>query len=324
MKLQILITQYEETEDILRPMLVSISTQQGVDLKEDIEVVIANDGSDVKLSEEFLGSFPYPIRYLSCEHSGLPGCRAKLFEVAEADYVMFCDADDMFFSSLGLNTIFAYMEKGFDAFASEFYEEIRDRKTGQAVYTVRKNDSTFVHGKVYRRQYLLDNDIVWHPELKGHEDSCFNILAQKLAEKFVYCPVPFYLWRWRDDSICRKDPWYIPKTYCYMIDSNEQLVTDFLAHGDTKNAALYANAMVYAAYYCMNRDIWRDLESVKYRYDTEKRFQEYYTRHKPLIESASLKDKRVAISSMRKQAEKEGLLLERFSFDDWIKHIEEL
>ena len=47
MKLQILIPQFNETKEVIRPMLESISTQQGVDLKNDIEVIIANDGSDV-------------------------------------------------------------------------------------------------------------------------------------------------------------------------------------------------------------------------------------------------------------------------------------
>ena len=87
MKLQLLITQYNETEDVIRPMLESIATQQGVDLKKDIEVVIANDGSDVKLSEEFLGSFSYPFRYIQFEHSSLPGCRQNLLDSATADYV---------------------------------------------------------------------------------------------------------------------------------------------------------------------------------------------------------------------------------------------
>ena len=32
MKLQLLIPQYNETEEVMRPMLESISTQQGVDL----------------------------------------------------------------------------------------------------------------------------------------------------------------------------------------------------------------------------------------------------------------------------------------------------
>ena len=36
MKLQLLIPQYNETEEVMRPMLESINTQQGVDLKNEI------------------------------------------------------------------------------------------------------------------------------------------------------------------------------------------------------------------------------------------------------------------------------------------------
>ncbi len=129
MKLQMLITQYTETEDIIKPMLTSIETQQGVDLQNDIEVVIGNDGSDVKLSKDFLGSFSYPIKYNHYGHEGLPGCRKNLFNDSTADYVMFCDADDMFINNLALNIIFSYIEKGFDAFVCDFMEEI----TGQEI-----------------------------------------------------------------------------------------------------------------------------------------------------------------------------------------------
>ena len=170
MKLQLLIPQYNETEEIMRPMLESINTQQGVDLKNEIEVLIGNDGSDIKLSEEFLGSFSYPIRYYRFDHSGLPGTRGHLFDASTADYVMFCDADDMFLSSLALYTILAYARKGFDALICDFMEEVKDRKTGACIYFPHKKDCTFVHGKVYRRQFLLDNRIVWHPDVRGHED----------------------------------------------------------------------------------------------------------------------------------------------------------
>ena len=127
MKLQLLIPQFNETDDVMRPMLESISTQQGIDLKNDIEVLIGNDGSDIKLSEEFLGSFSYPIRYFQFEHTGLPGTRGKLYDLATADYVMFCDADDMFLTNIALYTIFSFMEKGFDALVVDFLEEVVDR-----------------------------------------------------------------------------------------------------------------------------------------------------------------------------------------------------
>ena len=324
MKLQILITQYTEDENILCEMLTSIGTQQGVDLKNDIEVLIGNDGSDVKLSEEFLGSFSFPIRYLHFEHSGIAGCRQNLLNTADAEYVMFCDADDMFLSNIGINTIFRYMEQGFDAFTSEFCEEVLDRKTGRRVYAMRKNDRVFVHGKVYRRQFLLDNGIVWHPEIPCHEDSCFNILARERAGKFVYCPMPFYLWHWRDDSVCRKDPYFRMKTYPFMLASNELLVRDFLMRKDIRNAALWANYQVYSLYYDLNRDVWWQLESTKYRYETEKRFKEYYLRHKPLINAISEEDRRKLILGVRRGADEHGFVMERFTFQNWIRHIETL
>ena len=87
MKLQLLIPQFNETDEVMRPMLESIGTQQGVDLKNDIEVLIGNDGSDIKLSEEFLGSFSYSIRYEQFDHIGLPGTRSRLFDLATADYL---------------------------------------------------------------------------------------------------------------------------------------------------------------------------------------------------------------------------------------------
>ena len=257
MKLQLLITQYPETDEIIRPMLESIETQQGVDLKNDIEVIYGNDGSDIKLSEEVLGSFSFPVRYLHFDHLGLPGARGNLLDAATGDYVMFCDADDMFLSNIALYTILSFIEKGFDALVCEFMEEIKNRKTGQAVYFPHKRDRIFVHGKVFRRQFLTENRIRWHPELKGHEDSCFNCLAQRLAKDLKFCDTPIYLWKWRDDSICRKDPLYVPKTYVYMINSNEALVKEFLDRGMLEDARYYTNVLLYGTYYMLNKPIPR-------------------------------------------------------------------
>ena len=53
MKLQILVPQYHETDDVVKPLLDSIALQQNVDFEE-VGVVICNDGSDVFLSEDLL------------------------------------------------------------------------------------------------------------------------------------------------------------------------------------------------------------------------------------------------------------------------------
>lgn len=51
MKLQILIPQYKEPDEIVKPLLDSIALQQCVDFGE-IGVIICNDGTDVHLSDE--------------------------------------------------------------------------------------------------------------------------------------------------------------------------------------------------------------------------------------------------------------------------------
>ena len=62
MKFQILIPQYKETDDIVKPLLDSIAIQQNIDFNE-IGVIICNDGSDIYLTEDFLKSYPFKIEY---------------------------------------------------------------------------------------------------------------------------------------------------------------------------------------------------------------------------------------------------------------------
>ena len=324
MKLQLLIPQFNETDEVMRPMLDSIRTQQGVDLSQDIEVLIGNDGSDTKLSEELLGSYPYSIRYIHFDHIGLPGTRGRLFDLATADYIMFCDADDMFLTNLALYTILAYTDKGCDALVVDFMEEVIDRKTGRSIFFPHKKDSTFVHGKVYRRQFLLDNHIVWHPDVKCHEDSGYNSLALKVAKNVQHCQIPLYLWKWREGSICRKDPLYVPKTYTRMIYSNGWLVKDFMDRGMVDEAGYYVAVLVYGTYYMLNKAIWLDPMNAKYRYETEKCFQEYFRKHRPLFLSVDPKVRNRVIAGTKRRVLGEGVLLEQFTFDDWIRHIEGL
>ena len=181
MKLQLLIPQYNETDDIVCNMLDSLKNQHGVDFA-DFEVLIGNDGSEVKLSEGLFKNYPYSIQYKQYEHTSPAGTRQRLFDEATAEYIMFCDADDMFLSVLGLHTIFTYIRKGFDALVSDFIEEVKDPRTGEFMYHTHHSDNRFVHGKVYRRRHIIDNNIFWREDIKYHEDGTYNIVAIETAK----------------------------------------------------------------------------------------------------------------------------------------------
>ena len=95
MKLQILIPQYNETDEIIKPLLDSIAIQQNVDFNE-IGVIIVNDGSGILLSDKLLMKYPFKIEYYIEAHRGVSATRNACLDHATAEYVMFCDADDMF------------------------------------------------------------------------------------------------------------------------------------------------------------------------------------------------------------------------------------
>ena len=324
MKLQILIPQYKENDSVIKPLLDSIAIQQNVPMDE-IGVIICNDGSDVFLSDELLNSYPFKIEYHKEPHRGVSGTRNACLDYATADYVMFCDADDMFCNVCGLWIIFREMgiDGGFDSMVSVFVEESRNPENKKEVMYINHDmDSTFVHGKVHRRDYLLKQQIRWNEKLTIHEDSYFNILCQNLSQNVKYCPMPFYLWKWRDESVCRHDPKYILKTYRNMLDSNDALVDEFLSRGVQDKAAFYTAFMVFDSYYTMNKEEWKNQENQEYRDSTEKRFAEYYEKHKDLWNSIPINDKMMISNNVRSRSVMEGMRMEAITIDGWLRHIE--
>lgn len=321
MRLQILIPQYKESADVVKPLLDSIAIQQNVPFDE-IGVIICNDGTDILLPDEMLNAYPYRIEYHKEPHRGVSGTRNACLDYATADYVMFCDADDMFINACGLWILFREMQAGFDSMASVFVEETRFN--GKINYINREMDSTFVHGKVHRRQYLIDNRIRWNDSLTIHEDSYFNILCQNLSRNVKYCQTPFYLWKWRDESVCRHDPKYILKTYKNMLDSNDALVDEFLNRGIKDKAAFYTAFMIFDAYYTMNKPEWVNQENIEYRSMTEARFAEYFHKHEDLWNGIGIYDKMQISNSVRSRSVQEGMQMESVTIDGWLNHIKSM
>lgn len=325
MKLQILIPQYKETNDIIKPLLDSIEIQQSVDLKNDVGVIIVNDGTDIHLSDSFLNNYTFKIDYYLNEHKGVSATRNACLDYATADYIMFCDADDMFYNACGLYIIFREIENGgFDSLVSAFIEEGRMPETKEPIYINHDMDSTFVHGKVHNRKFLIENNIRWNDNLTIHEDSYFNCLCQRFAKELKYSQTAFYLWKWRDGSICRHDPKYILKTYNNMLDSNEALVEQFLARDRKEDAMFYATSMIYDAYFTMNKDEWLNQENKDYRYATEKRFKEYWLKYKILHDEIPQLTKAQIIMGIKNRMYAEGMILESQTFSEWVKKVEKI
>ena len=334
MKLQILVPHYKETAEVIKPLLDSLSIQQNIDFSE-MGVIVCHDGDDskdfiftdnldlVKEGAMYLPNYPFEVKQIRQKHNGVSAARNSCLDKATADYVMFCDCDDMFYNACGVWILFREMDMGvFDSLVSVFIEETRLPETQEITYINHDMDSTFVHGKVHRRKYLIDKKIRWNPDLTIHEDSYFNILCQNLSQNVKYCPQPFYLWKWRDESVCRHDPKYILKTYNNMIDSNEALISEFIKRKVMDKAYLFTAIMIFDAYYTMNKPEWINQVNKEYRDMTEKRFAKYYKDHKNMWNKLPISEKMQISQQIRGRSVLEGMQLEQMTVEEWLEHID--
>lgn len=123
MKLQLLVPHYKEIASEIEPLLDSIAIQQSVDFSE-VGIIIIYDGSEATALpvEDWAKKYPFSIEHIHIPHSGVSAARNAALDAATADYVMFCDADDMFCHVCGLYIIFQEIQIGFDTIVSCFIE----------------------------------------------------------------------------------------------------------------------------------------------------------------------------------------------------------
>ena len=293
MFLQILIPQYKEDERVISKLLNSIELQRNIDFK-DIGVIIVNDGSDIILKNAFLNEYPFRIDYIRNEHKGVSATRNRALKEATADYVMFCDADDTFYHNLALQLIIRECsEKKPDCLYSTFVEEVPDQQhPGKFLYNARQQAFVFVHGKVYRRQFLIENEIYWDEELTLHEDGYFNGLAlgQIKKDKLVYCNEPFYMWCNNKNSVSRQSPTFVLDTYNNNLLAQDKLISKLLPVNIYEAINLTA-IQLFQTYFLLTGTFleWSKdekqpenlREKVKQKLDlTEKRFAEFYNKFK--------------------------------------------
>ena len=325
--LDILIPHYHESPEEMTPLLDSLAVQQGVDL-DNLGVIIAYDGPDATPLPvgEWAERYPFKITHTQGEKAGVSATRNLALDTSEAEYVMFCDADDMFCDVCGLFIIFREMGIGeFDTLMSRFREQTKDQD-GNMTFIDHETDQTFVHGKVHRRQYLIDKGIRFNPKLTIHEDSFFNIQCQALAdpERAKYCPTAFYLWRWRENSVCRHDKDYILKTFVNMLDSNDALIGEFVKRMRNDLANQYVGFMVWDSYYTMNKPDWRNKVNKGYRDKTERRFAAYFKKHKEQWDALTEQEKMIISNGVRQRSVMEGMLIEELTITQWLRRIEKM
>lgn len=210
MKLQIIVPHYNEPESMVKRFLDSIAIQAFIDFS-DFEVLVINDGDEYKLDINLFEQYRFPIKYYVKQHVGASDTREFGTRVATADYIMYCDCDDLFNSCDAIWRILQNIENNdADLICSSYIRDDETTSINNPVisrYTADKvKTACMIHGKVFKRQFIIDNNIHWPAKFQNrHEDFYFYSIVLAASPSVSLVEQEIYVWKYRNDSLSDKN-----------------------------------------------------------------------------------------------------------------------
>ena len=315
---------YKEPWETCKYLFDSIMMQRGVKF-EDIKVLVVNDGNCVLNTDNFK-EYPFTVEYLVKDHEGVSAARNYGLDHSDADYVMFCDIDDGFLSNYGLHLVFGAMQEGFDFLVSNFVEETMSDK-GVMGITRHDTDITFMHGKAYRREFLIENDLRFDPSLTIHEDGYFNMLVYAVCHekgKQKNIESPFYLWRWNDNSTVRSDREdFVLRTYEQLMDGRVALCRELKKRGIEEAYNTSVGMTVLNSYYDFQKTSYHVAKNEKHLRKATKAFKRFWDEFKDVFNDTENRKIADMARACRENAYQNGMLFEREDIRTFLKNIEE-
>lgn len=325
LRLDIIVPHWKEPWSVCRFLFDSLQWQIGIDFR-DLRVIVVNDGMhEVYEDIEELPEYPFEIVILKKEHEGVSAARNYGMAYTDADYFMLCDSDDGFLSALGLQMVFQQMKLGFDYLVTPFIEETRDSQENWAIIR-HDDDLTFMHGKCYRTAFLKEHELWFDPAMTIHEDGYFNMLfytAAKHDGMLRSTKVPFYLWRWNQNSTVRSNREdFVLRTYPQLMQTRIGISRELKRRGYAEEFQASTAMTVLNSYYDFQKPRYYMAKNEKYLRAAEKAFRAFWQEFKQdFYQNTNEFVAKVAVEA-RKNAMDNGMLMEKETLKAFLKRIE--
>lgn len=145
-----------------------------------------------------------PIKYLRTpKNLGPAGARQYGLDNLDEkiiDYVMFADSDDMVYPR-AIEVLHREAKvNNADIVVSNIEVE---EKCAQSHILPSNDNLTWLHGKIYKLEFLRKNNLQFWDGVRYKEDTTFNLKCRYLANKIIYLDETTYLWRNNEESIPR-------------------------------------------------------------------------------------------------------------------------
>lgn len=183
--------------DTIEDTLYSITSQS---ISEKFNVYIVDDCSK-KNYNNIVKKFSKALNIFELktpENIGPGGARQFGIDNSNGEFIIFIDSDDIFNDCFSVEVLYNTMNNTDSNYAtSNFNLEEEDRFIKKIDY------STWLHGKIYRRSFLEDNNIRFNNS-RSNEDCGFNKLISFLDSGF-HIDNFTYIWRLNRNSITRRN-----------------------------------------------------------------------------------------------------------------------
>ena len=137
--------------------------------------------------------------YKTKKNMGPGYARQYGIDKSNSEYIIFLDADDILYSCFAIEKLYNFISKNnYNVVSSIFTEQTHDNKE-----IIHYEDTNWLHGKIYRRRFLEENQIRFFNS-RNYEDVAFNKLIYMLDD-IIYFKYYTYVWKYNKESITRKD-----------------------------------------------------------------------------------------------------------------------
>ncbi|MFR1827794.1 MAG: glycosyltransferase [Clostridium butyricum] len=188
-------------------------------LDKDVEIIIVDDGSNdnsLKICEKYKRD---NISIIHQINQGVSVARNVGINKSIGEFIVFIDVDDYIYPNL-IRTVKEVVFKDYDfvlfnyscdkyEYDSSDYEiELEEKQIKQLInkflgqeelFPKIKNHLNAPWGKVYKREFLIDNNIKFIPGIKIGEDVVFNVNVFKYAQKAKYVDKKLYVYSYNDN-----------------------------------------------------------------------------------------------------------------------------
>ena len=255
--LDLIVTHYDEPWEVGKKFFDMLSMQRDVDLS-DLRVIIIQDGEKGNLEwRKLLDGVPYSYNVKVIKHAGVSGARNAGIELSDAEWVMFCDFDDVFTNVCSLKLIMNVLTADDSKEITDvaWMETWLEEKRHKNFVNILKENPAYTYSKIYRREVLIRNNIRFDTYFEHYYEAMFNdrvydaVPAHRV--KKIKMPVAAYMKTLRDGSYNHRKEVF-PRTLNEMLRENIINAKETVARGRPGNVKGYTADALMDGYYALN------------------------------------------------------------------------